>query len=172
MKTSMNRSFFCLLSGVLSFGALAETHIFQLVSEIDKSQFFSYQITDVAFSPSSLTLKSNTETNTFDDAYTLLIVATDIPSTDQSMKFQLFMKSNTSQCYSIDETALITPSDFAQVYIEGQPLTELEPVLMEFNQASDGVKAGEYDVKFSFGTLPEGANLCQGKLSVLAELSL
>ncbi|YCO05222.1 hypothetical protein ACB087_17225 [Vibrio sp. VNB-15] len=172
MKTSLHRSFFCLLFGMFSFDVVAETHTFQLVSEIDKSQFFSYQITDVAFSPSSLTLKSNAETNTFHDAFTLLTVATDIPSSDQSMKFQLFMKSNTSQCFSITETALTTPSDFAQVYIEGQPLTEIEPVLMEFNQASDGVKTGEYDVKFSFGTLPEGASLCQGKLSVLAELSL
>ena len=172
MKFSLIRSLFCILTGTFVFSVKAETHIFQLVSEIDKSQFFSHQITDIAFSPSSLTLKTNTETNTFNDAFTLLTVTTDIPSSDQSMKFQLFMKSNTSQCYSADETALVTPSDFAQVYIEGQPLTEIEPLLMEFNQASDGVKVGEYDVKFSFGTLPESASLCQGELSVLAELSL
>ncbi|CAH1535133.1 conserved hypothetical protein [Vibrio jasicida] len=171
MKLKRYLSCFC-VAGIISFGTQAETHIFRLVSEIDKSQFFSHQITDVAFSPSSLTLKTNTEKNTFNDAFTLLTVTTDIPSSDQSMKFQLFMKSNTSQCYSADETALVTPSDFAQVYIEGQPLTEIEPLLMEFNQASDGVKVGEYDVKFSFGTLPESASLCQGELSVLAELSL
>ncbi|RIW05317.1 hypothetical protein [Vibrio harveyi] len=172
MKFFWYRSLFLVWVGLLSFSAQAETHIFQLISEIDKSQFFSYQITDIAFSPSSLTLKSNIEKNSFNDAFTLLTVATDIPSSDQSMKFQLFMKSNTAQCYNIDEAVLNTPPDFARVDIEGQPLTEHEPVLMEFNQASDGVKTGEYDVRFSFGTLPEGANSCRGKLSVLAELSL
>ncbi|MCX2789524.1 hypothetical protein [Vibrio sp. Sgm 5] len=172
MKRFTRQAIISLHLGMLSLGALAETHTFQLTSEIDKSQFFSYQITDVVFSPSSITLRSNSDTNTFHDAFTLLTVATDIPSSDQSMRFQLFMKSNTSQCYSADETALTTPTDLAKVYIEGQPLTEIEPMLMEFNQASDGVKTGEYDVKFSFGTLPEGASLCQGKLSVLAELSL
>ncbi len=163
---------YCCVAVLLSFSTQAETFVFQIVSEIDKSEFFSYQITDIAFSPSSLTLESNSRENTFNDAFTLLTVTTDIPSSDQSMKFQLFMKSNTAQCYSADETALVTPSDFAQVYIEGQPLTEIEPLLMEFNQVSDDVKIGEYDVKFSFGTLPEGASLCQGELSVLAELSL
>ena len=163
---------YCCVAVLLSFSTQAETFVFQIVSEIDKSEFFSYQITDITFSPSSLTLESNSRENTFNDAFTLLTVTTDIPSSDQSMKFQLFMKSNTAQCYSADETALVTPSDFAKVYIEGQPLTEIEPLLMEFNQVSDDVKIGEYDVKFSFGTLPEGASLCQGELSVLAELSL
>ncbi|MGL4828352.1 MAG: hypothetical protein ACRCXG_03525 [Vibrio sp.] len=168
----MIRSLFCILTGMLVLHVNAEIHTFQLVSVIDKNQFFSHQITDITFSPSSLTLKKNADKNTFNEAFTLLTVTTDIPISDQSMKFQLFMKSNISQCYSTEGTALITSSDFAQVNIEGQPLTEFEPLLMEFNQVSDGIKTGEYDVKFSFGTLPEGASLCQGKLSVLAELSL
>ncbi|WP_163000584.1 hypothetical protein [Vibrio owensii] len=125
-----------MLTGTFVFSVKAETHIFQLFSEIDKSQFFSHQITDIAFSPSSLTLKTNTEKNTFNDAFTLLTVTTDIPSSDQSMKFQLFYEEQHFTVLQRDETALVTPSDFAQVYIEGQPLTEIEPLLMEFNQAS------------------------------------
>lgn len=82
------------------------------------------------------------------------------------------MKSNTAQCFDIDETALVTPSDFAQIFIAEQPLTELTPALLDFNKTSDGLKSGEYDVKLTFGEIPNGANICRGEFSVLAELSL
>lgn len=172
MKASTLIKVAFLLLTMFSFGTKAETYTFRLVSEIDKSDFFSYQITKVTFSPAHITLRPNAETNTFHDAFTLLTVDTDIPSSDVSMKFQLFMKSNTAQCFDIDETALVTPSDFAQIFIAEQPLTELTPALLDFNKTSDGLKSGEYDVKLTFGEIPNGANICRGEFSVLAELSL
>ncbi|NGZ12984.1 hypothetical protein HGG78_04300 [Vibrio aestuarianus] len=159
-------------AGAMSFYANAETHTFQLTSDIDKKHFFSYQITEVTFSPSSLTLTVDAKTGTFRDAQTQLLVETDIPSSDQSTRFQLFMTGNTAQCFDIDKQALATPSDFVGVTVANQPLTSSNPVLMDFNTTSDELKSGEYDVILSFGALPTGTNLCQGQLSVLAELSL
>ncbi|CAK2119911.1 hypothetical protein [Vibrio crassostreae] len=161
-----------LTAGVMSFYANAETHTFQLTSDIDKKNFFSYQITEVAFSPSSLTLRADPETDSFRDATTQLLVETDVPSSDQSTRFQLFMTSNTAQCFDIDKQALSTPADLVDVTVADQPLTPSNPVLMDFNTTSDNLKGGEYDVTLSFGALPTGSNLCQGQLSVLAELSL
>ncbi|MFM2642170.1 hypothetical protein AAFX33_13515 [Vibrio chagasii] len=161
-----------LTAGAMSLYANAETHTFLLTSNIDKNHFFSYQITEVAFSPSSLTLRADPKTGTFSDASTQLLIETDIPSTDQSTRFQLFMTGNTAQCFDIDKQSLPTPSDLVDVTVADQPLTFSNPVLMDFNTTSDDLKGGEYDVILSFGALPTGSNLCQGQLSVLAELSL
>lgn len=149
-----------------------ETYTFQLTSDIDKKHFFSYQITEVAFSPSSLTLTVDPKNNSFRDATTQLLVETDIPSSDQSTRFQLFMTGNTAQCFDINKQALSTPADLVNVTVADLPLTPSNPVLMDFNTTSDDLKSGEYDVILSFGALPTGSNLCQGQLSVLAELSL
>ncbi|NOI52540.1 hypothetical protein FB440_12817 [Vibrio crassostreae] len=164
--------FALLTASTISFYTNAETHTFQLTSDIDKKHFFSYQITEVAFSPSSLTLRVDPETDSFRDATTQLLVETDVPSSDQSTRFQLFMTSNTAQCFDIDKQALSTPADLVDVTVADQPLTPSNPVLMDFNTTSDNLKGGEYDVTLSFGALPTGSNLCQGQLSVLAELSL
>ncbi|KAB0464267.1 MULTISPECIES: hypothetical protein [Vibrio] len=161
-----------LTAGAMSLYANAETHTFQLTSEIDKKHFFSYQITEVAFSPSSLSLRVDPKTDTFRDATTQLLVETDIPSSDQSTRFQLFMTGNTAQCFDIHKQALTTPEDLVDVTVAEQPLTSLTPVLMDFNTTSNDLKSGEYDVILSFGALPTGSNLCQGQLSVLAELTL
>ena len=147
-------------------------HTFQLTSDIDKKHFFSYQITEIAFSPSSLTLTVDPKSDSFRDATTQLLVETDIPSSDQSTRFQLFMTDNTAQCFDIDKQALPTPTDLVNVTLADNPLTSSNPVLMDFNTTSDDLKGGEYDVILSFGALPTGSNLCQGQLSVLAELSL
>ena len=72
-----------LTAGAMSLYANAETHTFQLTSGIDKNHFFSYQITEVAFSPSSLTLAVDPKSDSFRDATTQLLVETDIPSSDQ-----------------------------------------------------------------------------------------
>lgn len=149
-----------------------ETYTFQLTSDIDKKHFFSYQITEVAFSPSSLTLTVDPKNNSFRDATTQLLVETDIPSSDQSTRFQLFMTGNTAQCFDINKQALSTPADLVNVTVADLPLTPSNPVLMDFNTTSDDLKSGEYDIILSFGALPTGSNLCQGQLSVLAELSL
>lgn len=161
-----------LIACAMSLSANAETHTFQLTSDIDKKHFFSYQITEVAFSPSSLTLKVDPKTDSFRDAQTQLLVETDIPSSDQSTRFQLFMTANTAQCFDINKQSLPTPSDLVDVTVADQPLTSSNPVLMDFNATSNDLKSGEYDVNLSFGALPTGSNLCQGQLSVLAELSL
>lgn len=161
-----------LTAGAMSLYANAETHTFQLTSDIDKKHFFSYQITEVAFSPSSLTLTVDPKSDSFRDATTQLLIETDIPSSDQSTRFQLFMTGNTAQCFDIDKQALPTPADLVGVTVADQPLTSSTPVLMDFNTTSDNLKGGEYDVILSFETLPTGSNLCQGQLSVIAELSL
>lgn len=161
-----------LTASVMSCYVNAETYMFSLTSEIDKKQFFSYQITDVTFSPSLLILGIDPETDTFRDAKTQLLVETDIPNSDQSTKVQLFMTSNNAQCFNIDKQALSTPDDFADINVAGQPLTSTTPVLIDFNTTSDDLKGGEYDVVLSFGTLPAGSTQCQGQFSVLAELSL
>lgn len=82
------------------------------------------------------------------------------------------MTSNTAQCFNFDKQALDVPEDLVGVTVDEQPLTLSAPLLMDFNTTSDDLKGGEYDVILSFGALPTGSNLCQGQLSVLAELSL
>ncbi|HAS8175053.1 TPA: hypothetical protein I7671_04320 [Vibrio vulnificus] len=145
---------------------------FPLSSTIDKSEFFSYRIEQLTFSPNELTLLMDSSRDTFANAHTELMIKTDIPESDDSIRFQLFMQNREASCYDVEENRLSNDGDFSHLFINEEELLQQVPLKLSFNKVAEERKTGLYPVILTFDSLPKDASFCQGYFSLYAELSL
>jgi len=150
-----------------------EINTFDLLSKIDKNNFINYQITSFSFSPSDLIIIPNDDKTSFKDVTTKLLISTDIPKNDASINLRLSLTDNDTTCVDDNGANISLHQPFVNMYIDDQHLAINTYLSVTFNTTSDdGSKGGEYQVKLSFGNIPNGANNCSGSLSMSSELSL
>ncbi|MGF1903074.1 hypothetical protein [Aliivibrio sifiae] len=146
--------------------------VFPVSTEIDKSAFIPYVITEMSFSPSSLTLLTNKENTSFENAHTSLFINTDIPTSDSSVKFQLVIVENEAQCYDIYKDPIETSRTFSHLFIDDIELFIGEFIPIEFNESENGSKFFRQQMTLSFEDFPDKAASCSGKFDLYSELSL
>lgn len=146
--------------------------VFPVSTEIDKSAFIPYVITEMSFSPSSITLLTNKENTSFEDGHTNLFINTDIPTSDSSVKFQLGIVEKEAQCYDIYKDPVETTLTFSHLFIDGIELFIGEFIPIEFNDSENDTKFFKQQMTLSFEDFPDKAASCSGKFDLYSELSL
>ncbi len=154
------------------YSGASQLIVFPVSTEIDKSAFIPYVITEMSFSPSYLTLLTNKENTSFVDGHISLFISTDIPTSDSSVKFQLAIVENETQCYDIYRDPVETSLTFSHLFIDGVELFIGEFIPIEFNESENGTKSFKEQMTLSFEEFPDKAASCSGKFDLYSELSL
>ncbi|WP_413282541.1 hypothetical protein [Vibrio sp. MA40-2] len=148
------------------------TEQFFLTTTIDKNSFFSNAITRFEFKPHALALVYNNNTKTFNEAFSDLIVETDIPKTNTDMFLAIRMTENTTQCSDFDNLVISNSDDLAIIHLEDELMSLDQPVDFQFNDVVNDSKAAKYKTSINFKSLPENAIDCSGSVTMTLEFSI
>lgn len=158
---------------LLSFTSSAsQLVVFPVSTSIDKSEFIPYVITEMSFSPSSINLLTNKENTRFEDGYTMLVIKTDIPTSDNSIKFQLVLIENIAKCYDFNKVIIETSPTFSNLFIDDSELIIGEAIPIEFNGNEKGTQYFTKQLSIAFEEFPDNAVNCSGEFELYSELTL
>lgn len=145
---------------------------FSVYTTIDKNSFFSYAITRFEFQPSSLLLNYNRNTKTFDEAFSNLMIETDIPQENTDLSLAIRMSENKTECTDFNQLVIDQSDKLAVIHLDEKLITLDTAVDFEFNKVIDNRKAAEYKTSIKFKSLPETAIDCRGSVTMLLEFSI
>ncbi|MGD8111571.1 hypothetical protein [Vibrio sp. NTOU-M3] len=167
-KSIFSIACFCLITNAVSAKVIERE--FRVSTDIDKSKFFSEMITSVVATPNNFIAEYNGTTKTFNSKDITLDINTNIPLTDNSLKYSVRLIENTSSCFDSQDNVVI--ENITSLKLDNNVFELNKPIKLDFNATDSNSHASKNTLAVSFGSLGSDAFRCQGNIVTLVELSL
>ncbi|MBS4685848.1 hypothetical protein J4G63_01055 [Aeromonas sobria] len=150
--------------------AVGINHDFRPLTHLNKLAFYDYTITRFEFDENFIVLDFDKVEQKFKDKSVNLVIETNIPEAETDVGYKLSIDSNESIC---KRDGVVMQQDFIDVLIDDKPFVKNKMTFDSFPSVTDdGYLKSSNVMTLTSQIINHQGLLCQGSLTLLAELSL